>query len=279
MLAAFLLVLREVLEAALVISIVMAATRGVLGREKFVLAGVGAGILGAVLLAMITDQIANQFDGMGQEVFNACVLFAATGMLTWHVVWMSSHGRQLAEQIKAVGHAVAIGVKPMSALAFVIAAAVLREGAEIVLFMQGLMTGEESMQGLWLGSAGGLLAGAALGAAIYTGMLRIPLRHLFQTTNGFLIAVAAGMSAKAAHYLAVAGFLPEMGSKIWDTSHVLPDDSVLGSTLSAFMGYTATPSGIQLLFFAATVAGIVGLSRWVADRTISAQPARNYSHL
>lgn len=273
MLAALLLVFREVLEAALVITIVMAATRGVQGRMRYILSGVGMGVLGALALAGFTDTLSRQFDGAGLEIFNALVLFSAVALLTWHVVWMSSHGRELAAEMKSVGRAVSDGTRPLSALAIVIAAAVLREGAEIVLFMQGLWVGATNTTPLLLGSFGGLCAGMIFGALLYFGMLRIPLKHLFSTSNYLLIAIAAGMAAKAANYLVAANVLPQLSPRVWDSSAILADDSWVGQTLSAFIGYTATPSGIQLLFFGTTIVLMLVLSRHVTAAHASLRKA------
>ena len=100
MLGNLLLVFREVLEAALIISIVAAATRGVARRGAWIGSGIAAGVLGAVLVAFFAGAIADTMEGMGQEWFNAIVLLAAVAMIGWHVIWMSKHGRELAQQMK-----------------------------------------------------------------------------------------------------------------------------------------------------------------------------------
>ena len=97
-----LLVFREVLEAALIISIVCAATRGVPRRGIFVAAGIGLGVVGALLVAVGAGFIANLAGGAGQDVFNAAVLLSAVLMIGWHVVWMSAHGREMALEMQAV---------------------------------------------------------------------------------------------------------------------------------------------------------------------------------
>src|SRR5436190_23696726 len=128
MFANLLLVFREVLEAALIVSIVAAATRGVPRRGAWIGGGIGAGVLGAVLVALFASGIADAMEGMGQEWFNAIVLLAAVAMIGWHVIWMSKHGRELAQHMKQVGSAVSAGSRPMTALLVVVAIAVLREG-------------------------------------------------------------------------------------------------------------------------------------------------------
>ncbi len=116
MLASLLLVFREVLEAALIVSIVAAATRGVSRRGAWISAGLGLGVIGALLVAAFAGAIADAMSGMGQEWFNAIVLLAAVLMIGWHVVWMSRHARELASQMKSVGTDVSAGSRPMTAL-------------------------------------------------------------------------------------------------------------------------------------------------------------------
>ena len=139
--AVALLVFREVLEAALIISVVCAATRGVPRRGSFVLGGIGLGVMGALLVAVGADYIASLAGGAGQDIFNAGVLLSAVVMIGWHVVWMSSHGRELAEHVQSVGGAVKAGSRSLTLLLTVVALAVLREGSEIVLFLYGMAAG------------------------------------------------------------------------------------------------------------------------------------------
>jgi high-affinity iron transporter len=257
MLGTLLLVFREVLEAALIVSIVAAATRGVARRGAWIGSGIAAGVLGAVLVAFFAGAIAGAMEGMGQEWFNAAVLLAAVAMIGWHVIWMSKHGRELAQQMKEVGSAVSSGSRPLTALLLVVAIAVLREGAEVVLFGYGLVASGESAGGLALGGALGLLAGVALGFAMYFGLLRIPMKHFFSATNGLLVLLAAGLASEAAAKLVQADALPTLVDQLWDSSWLLSDDSLVGKTLHVLVGYTAQPSGVQIAFYAATVVLLV----------------------
>ncbi len=253
MLASLLLVFREVLEAALIISIVAAATRDVAGRGKHLLGGILLCVFGAVVVAMFAERISESVDGMGQEWFNASVLLAAVLMIGWHVVWMAKHGREFANQMKSVGQAVSSGDRPMTALVMVIALAVLREGAEVVLFGFGLMAGGSAIGELALGAVLGLTAGLAVGFAMYFGLLKIPMRYFFSATNGLLILLAAGLAASAAGYLIQADVLPALVDTLWDTSWLLSDSSYLGKVLHVLIGYEDQPSGMQALFYVITV--------------------------
>ncbi len=246
-----LLVFREVLEAALIVTVVAAATRGVARRSWFIGGGIGLGVFGAVLVATFAGAIASAASGVGQELFNACVLFAAVLMIGWHVIWMSSHGRELAQHMKAVGGAVQTGASSLTLLLAVVALAVLREGSEIVLFLYGMVAG--GADGLAQGLAMGLAGGTTVGFLLYFGLLRIPLRYFFTATNWMLVLLAAGLASSAARYLVQANLLPELGSQIWNSSWLLSDGSVLGKILHILVGYDARPSGIQMVFYAVVV--------------------------
>ena len=135
MLATLIIVFREVLEAGLVVGIVLAASRGVPRRGLWVSGGCTAGVLGAIIVAGFASQIANAVEGIGQELFNATILFVAVCMLGWHNIWMSRHGRELAAESTRIGNEVRAGSRPLYALALVCGIAVLRECSEIVLFL------------------------------------------------------------------------------------------------------------------------------------------------
>ena len=158
MLATAIIVFREVLEAALIVSIVMAASAGAPRRGFWVSCGVAAGVVGAALVALFAASIAAAASGVGQELLNAAILLLAVAMLGWHNIWMSRHGRELTASARAVGDAVISGARPLYVLAIVTGLAVLREGSETVLFLYGIATAG----GVGVGS---LLLGGVLGLA------------------------------------------------------------------------------------------------------------------
>ena len=274
MLGNLILVFREVLEAALIISIVAAATRGVPGRARWILAGIGLGVVGAGVVAGFAGAIGEAMSGMGQEWFNAAVLLAAVAMIGWHVVWMSRHARELTMHMKAVGSDVSHGKRPMTALLVVIALAVLREGSEVVLFGYGLVASGSSMADPALGGGLGLLLGTLLGFALYFGLLTIPVRHFFSATNALLVLLAAGLASSAAGKLVQADALPALADPLWDSSAVLTDGSLMGQTLHILVGYTAQPNGMQMVFYALTaIALLIGMRLSRAPAPTAARPA------
>jgi high-affinity iron transporter len=232
-------------------------------RGLYVTVGIGIGIAGAMLVACGAGLIAGLANGTGQELFNACVLLAAVVMIGWHVVWMSKHGRELAQHMGAIGSEVSAGSRSLSILLTVVALAVLREGSEIVLFLYGMAIGGIGAVGLISGIALGVSGGALLGFALYFGLLRVPMKHFFSVTNWMLVLLAAGLASTAARFLVQANVLPVLGTQLWDTSGLLSNGSLAGKTLGILIGYDASPAGIQVVFYSTTllllVAGMQGL--------------------
>jgi high-affinity iron transporter len=262
MLATLIIVFREVLEAGLIIGIVLAATEGVAGRGRWIAGGIAGGISGAALLAIFAGALSNAFSGLGQELFNAAILLIAVAMLGVHITWMASHGRRMAQEMKAMGRAVAAGDRTLTAMALVVTMAVLREGSEVVLFLFGIATStHEHAAPMLLGGALGVLAGAAVSWLLYRGLVAIPMKHLFKVTNAMIALLAAGMAGQSGSILAGAGVLPTLGDQLWDTSGILRDDSILGRALHALAGYSDRPPGIQVLAFVVTLAALAILSR------------------
>ena len=264
MISSLIIVFREVIEAGLIIGIVLAATTGVPGRERAVTMGVLAGVLGACLVAGFAGELANLFQGSGQEFFNATILLLAVAMLTWHNVWMASHGREMARELKAAGHQVRTGERTLTALSIVVGVAVLREGSEVVLFLYGIAAqGGTSAAGMMAGGGVGLLGGAVISALMYFGLLKIPAGKLFQVTSWLITLLAAGMAAQAVLLLQNGGLLEIFTGTVWDTSWLIRDDSLAGKLLHTLIGYSEAPNGAQLIAYGATVAMILILMRLV----------------
>jgi len=273
MLASLIIVFREVFEAGLIVGIVLAATRSVPRRGVFIAAGVAAGVIGAALLAGFAGALSDALAGRGQEVFNAAVLSVAVVMLGWHNLWMASHGRELAGEMKAMGRAVAGGDKSLLAMGIVVAIAVLREGAEVVLFLYGVAA--SSGEG-WVALLTGGLLGVALGALvsflIYRGLVAIPLHRMFTVTSWLITLVAAGMAGQAAAILAGIDVIPSLGFQLWDTSWLLSQDSILGRALHTLMGYSDRPMGVQLAVYLLVLAVLAIGTHRIESRARPAAP-------
>jgi high-affinity iron transporter len=268
-LAALIIVFREVFEAGLIIGIVLAVTSSVPNRNRWIGGGVLAGVLGACLVAAFAGALSQLFAGMGQELFNAAILGIAVIMLTWHNVWMAHHGREMAGELRAVGQAVVDGKKSLLALAVVVGVAVLREGSEVALFLYGVAASDGgSALGLTLGGLIGLALGAAVCLLTYFGLMHVPPRALFATTTALITLLAAGMAAQAVAFLERANWLNSLDTVVWDSAWLLPEKSILGRAMHTLVGYTDQPTQMQLLVYAAVL-----LMTFLLMRLTGPQPA------
>lgn len=275
MFATTVIVFREVLEAGLIISLLLVATRGVANRGYWVTGGVAVGLLLAGVIAMFADVISNAVEGVGQELFNAMILFAAVAMLAWHNVWMRRHSVELVQRMRRWGEAVVQGEQPLYLLAIVIGLAVLREGSEVVLFLYGILTsGTEGLQ-MFMGGMLGIAAGVLVGAVLYFGLMRIPVKHLFTVSAWLILLLAASMASQGAAFLVQANLLPALGTNVWDTTAWLSEKSVFGQLLHVLVGYDARPMGIQIAFYLATLIS-VGFLMWLyGNKNVSKVPVQS----
>ncbi len=260
MFATALIVFRETLEAALFVGIVAAATRGLAGRASWLAGGVFAGVIGALALAAGADKISALADGIGQDLVNVGILSVALVMLAWHCIWVSTHGKEMSHDAKRLGSSVREGIRAPRALVVAVALAVLREGAETVLFVAGLATAAPgSSHGMLVGASLGVLGGVGLGLMIYFGLSRVKPQHLFAVTNVLILLLAAAIASQLARALAQSGLVNIWSGTLWDTSGALATDSPAGILLHALVGYDARPSGLQLAFYLGTLL-LIGLS-------------------
>jgi high-affinity iron transporter len=225
------------------------------------------------------EVISDWASGMGQEWFNIGILSLAVVMLAWHNIWMAVHGKEMAAQAASAARAVLDGTRERSIIFMVVALAVLREGSETVLFLYSTATSEQGgMQMTLLGGGAGLVAGVLVGALLYGGLLRVPLRWFFAVTGILVLLLAASMASQIARFLIQADVLPSWGMPVWDTSGVLAQSSALGSILHGLVGYDPQPTGMQLVFYLTTIAVIYGGMRLAVPkavvRPVSAAPIR-----
>jgi high-affinity iron transporter len=261
MLATAIIMFREVLEAAIIIAVVLGASRGIAGRGRWVAGGIGLGLLAASIVAILANAASAALSGNGQTILNAVILLCAVAMLTWHNVWMSVHGRRLSMEANAVGAGVRSGNQPLAALLVVTLAAVTREGSEAVLFLWAITASGEHGVNMLVGGLGGVVSGVLVGMLLYFGLLRIPARHFFSITSWLILLLAAGLAAQAAGFLNQAGLVPALGNGIWNTSRILSQTSLAGQLLHILVGYIARPSGIEVVFYVGTLLTILILMR------------------
>lgn len=252
---------REVLEIAIIFGVLMAALAEVPGRVKYGVYGLLLGVFGSFIVAFFAGKISDALEGVGQEVFNGSILLIAAFMIGWTVIWMRSHAREIVAKVKKVGTDIKAGDLHMFNVTIVIALASWREGAEIVLFSYGILATGATISSVLFGSAIGMAIGAIVGTALYLGLLRIPSKYFFGVTSWMLILLSCGLAASAAGYFAAAGIIPELIPQLWDSSWLIEEKSVVGQILHALIGYNDRPSGIQVIFYLATLAIIALLMK------------------
>ncbi|NDF12994.1 MAG: hypothetical protein EB060_09315 [Proteobacteria bacterium] len=259
MFSSAIIIFREVFEIVLIVGIIMAATRGLAGRGRWVAIGLGGGALGAGIVALFVESISALADGMGQELFNASILFVAAAFIGWTVLWMAKHSREMVAHMRKVGKDVSEGNLPMYSIAAVVGLALLREGSEIVLFTFGMLASGQSISSILGGAALGTIAGLIVGMLVYTGLVKLSTKHILQVTSWLLIFLVAGMASQGAKYLSAAGYFSDFSETVWDSSQIVSDEGFLGKTLGVLIGYSARPELIQLIFYSATLLVLVAL--------------------
>ncbi len=269
MLSSALVVFREVFEIVLILGIILAATKNMPNRNKAVWIGLGGGLLGSALVAVFTGKISSYAEGMGQEYFNAGILFTAAAFIGWTVLWMKKNARGMKKHFEAIGHDVAIGKIPFLALSAIIMLTMLREGSEIVLFTYGMLASGQSPLSLVTGSLLGFAGGLTLGLMLYFGLVKLSLKIFFGVTSTMLILLVAGMMSQAFGFLVAAGTFDDTLSKtLWDSSSLLSDQGIIGHSLSTLVGYTARPAAIQFIVYILTL-GILAILMKMIDKNLT----------
>jgi len=248
--AALLITLREGLEAALIISIILAYLRHLNrpDRRPVVWWGAGIAIAASFVAAWVIFQVAGELDEEAEEIFEGVATLTAVGVLTWMIFWMRRQGAKIRSELQQrVDTALLGGGIALAGLAFVV---VLREGLETALFVfaatKATAVGTGSAAAQVLGAFLGLGAAAVLGYLIYRGGIRLDLRTFFRVTGLLLLVVAAGLFAFSVHELQEVGWLPFLDGQAFDISGTLSDQSGFGAILRALIGYQDAPTVLEL---------------------------------
>jgi high-affinity iron transporter len=249
MLASFLLSLREGIEAALIIGIVLGALRK-LNRSEMAPA-VWSGALSAVLVSLLTGALLTMLglslEGTAEQIFEGVAMLLAAGVLTWMIFWMNRQARSIRDELEAgVNRATAAGGgRALFSLAFL---AVVREGIELALFLTAASFASDA-QSTILGALLGLAAAVLLGWGLFASTVRLDLRRFFQVTGFLLILFAAGLVAHGVHEFNEVGWIPSVVEHVWDVNPILNENSTVGLMLKALFGYNGNPSLTEVLAY------------------------------
>lgn len=273
MVASFLLALREGLEAALIVGIVIGALRRISRTDLVPQVWRGA------LLALIASGLAAggltayglSLKGPAEGVFEGVAMLLAACVLTWMIFWMNRQARQIKPGLEAgVRRAVSTsGRGALFTLAFV---SVVREGVELALFLTASAF-QSGTRGMIVGGLLGLAVAASLGWALFASTLRLDLTRFFRVTGLILLLLAAGMVGQAVHEFNELGWVPAVIPHVWDLNLVLSEGSTLGQVLKSLLGYSANPALTEVIAYLTYLAGVLlGLRRTASRRpALSAQ--------
>jgi high-affinity iron transporter len=273
MLAGYLLSLREGLEAALIIGILLGALRKM--HRGDLSAIVWYGSLSAVLVSTAAAiglySLGVQLEGAAEQIFEGVTMFLAAGVLTWMIFWMRRQSRTLHSELElnvrtAVTRA---GQRALFTVAFL---AVVREGVELALFLTATTFTAGAGQTL-SGAALGLGTAALLGWSLFASTVRLDLRRFFQVTGALLILFAAGLVAHGVHEFNEVGWIPALVEHLWDVNFLVHEDSLAGQLLKALFGYNGNPSLTEVLAYLGYFATVAFALRRTAAPAALAQKA------
>lgn len=239
-------IFREIFEIMLITGIIIAATNNMPNRKKAILFGFLAGILGSFIFVLLADKITNMANGLGQEITNALILLTACFFISWTILWMQKHAKEMKNNFYQITADITKGKKTYFILSLIIALTILREGAEIILFTYGMIASGEAVHNIAIGSFMGFSAGILVGILTYVSLIKIPLKYFFTVTTIMLTFLVAGMFSHAIGYLTAAGYLGQFSDIVWNSSHIISDKSTLGTLLEVLIGYEAKPNIAQL---------------------------------
>ena len=265
--------LREGVEAALIVSIILAYLAKTGNQRHFgkIWLGAGAAIAVSIVVGVILFVTIGGFEEPAEQIFEGVAMITAAAVVTWMLFWMRRTSANIKGQLQdSVDRALSEGSAwGLSILAFT---AVIREGIETALFLLGQATaaGTEATSTL-IGALAGLLIAVGIGYALYRGARVINLRTFFLWTGVALIFIAAGLLSHGIHEFIEAGVITFGTSTAFDISGVLPhEDNLLGEMLRAIFGYTSTPEWITFISWLAYIVIVL----YLYTRPMSPAPAR-----
>jgi high-affinity iron transporter len=249
MITSLVLSLREGLEAALIIGIVLGALhrtgRSDLNRPLW--AGVISAVVISLLSALLLHAVDKELEGATEQIFEGVTLLLAAGVLTWMIFWMRRQsGRMKSELESKVSQAV--NLRGSGALYFLALISVLREGIELALYLTASSLTSSGFQTL-IGTGIGLFAAGLLGYLLYNTTLHLNMQRFFQVTAVILILFAAGLVAHSVAEFNATGIIPGIISPIWNLNTLLDEHSMVGVIASTLFGYHGSPSLTEALSY------------------------------
>jgi high-affinity iron transporter len=241
MLPSYLLALREGIEAALIIGVILGLLKKIDKSELIPVVWTGAGTAAVVsiLVGAVLNLVGASFEGAAEEAFEGITMLVAAGLLTWMIWWMYHQARNFTDKLK---QDVALAARNSKTALFGVAfLAVVREGVELAIFLTAASF-TTSAQDTLIGAAFGLITTAILAWVLFSSLVKLNLSSFFRVTGILLILFAAGLVAHGVHELNEAGWIPSVIDHVWDVNPILDEKSFAGEILKALFGYNGNPS-------------------------------------
>jgi high-affinity iron transporter len=276
LLATYLLSLREGLEAALIIGIVLGAVSKI--RRKDLTPAVWLGALSAIGVSILTALVLTTFgmslEDPGEAIFEGITMIIAAGILTWMIFWMGKQSRFLKSELESGVNKAAASTSRLAVfwLAFV---SVVREGVELAIFITAAFfaTNSSTISSEIVQTLAGVILGigtaALLSWTLFATTVRLDLRKFFQVTGILLILFAAGLVAHGVHEIIEVGWIPSMVEHVWNLDSVISQSSLAGQLLQTLFGYNSSPSLTEMVIYFGYIAAV--LFFWRRENTIPAK--------
>jgi high-affinity iron transporter len=269
MLAGFILSLREGLEAALIIGVLMGALTKIHQERLLPAVWLGTAVAAGLSLvaSLLLHALGSELEGSPEIIFEGSTMLFASALLTWMIFWMGRQARSLKNNLESDVRRALVqgGAKALFLLAFF---SVVREGLELALYLTATTLAGDQRQVL-AGSLIGLFAAILLGASLFASLVRLDLRRFFTLTGILLVLFAAGMVAHGMQEFIEIGWIPPLVPHIWNTNFLLNEKSVVGQMLNTLFGYNGSPSLVEMIAYLAYFA-VVGVGS-LLDRRLPAR--------
>ena len=256
-------VFRECMEVAFLLSIILAVTKPVIDSRRYIILGTICGVFLAALFAFFAKIISESMGGLGDEMFNSCIILFTVILISWTVVWMQGYTKKIRKDLNELSDKITTGNASKFILVFVVSAAIFREGVEIILFVYsitsaGNIDGNEYITGIGIGAFGGVV----VGMLIYQGLMKYSGKYIFKISTILLTLIAAGLAAEAAGIMTSSGIIEVFSDQLWDSSWLVKNDSITGKVLNITVGYDSRPNGMQILFYFTTIVITFGMMKF-----------------
>lgn len=261
-------VFREFLEISILVSLFSAFGKNIKNFNILLAIGMALGCIGAGIIALFTEQISDSLDGMGHEVFEAIIILTTVALICSTIIWMKRYSKILKDKLSSIdGSNDSLSSKIMIIL--LIGTTIFREGSEIVLILYSISAIDGSQSAVYIqGFALGAILGTSVGLGLYYGLFKFATKYIFTISSLVMTFIAAGLAAEAAKILVSVGAIDFLTYRLWDTSFVVSDDTILGKILKIMIGYTSKPTAIELIFYTSVLSLIFFTNQFFSGKEV-----------